>query len=399
MLVKIGYVLIILIPILGQYTIFNLPLSIAEMSIAAYIIIIILNKGIKKNLKLFINKSYIIMVLGMLLSGLIMVIFLGNEVSLIEMLNGFMRIIFYLISIMIIIPYINYNELFKYYCKCSNIIIILFFIQVFFYYALNRKIVLIIPFLNLFVNKDIEVLKMFMFRPSSVFLEPSWMAIYILPVFIYMLFKKNNILMSSIIAIAIVLSTSSLGMISVVILIVCKFIFETKINIKKIVLAISLILSLLMILNTPYVENSIKRLSNIRNSGSTMMRVYRGFNLYEQLPDINKIFGVSVGNLENFIENNDYIDDKYHEEGSKEFVSDILYIFITSGVIGGILYVIFLLDLLINSTLYLKMNILVFIIIGFTSPMLTNYTWLFYMFILFSIKLKENKMRDVRRVV
>ena len=336
---------------------------------------------------MYINKEYFILVIYMLISSMLVIIFSKNNLSVSEVFNGFIRILFYIITIMFIIDKIKYTKLINYYKKVSAIVMVLFFIQIVLYYILNIKVIFKIPLLNLFLNRNIEFSSNTMFRPSSVFLEPSWLVIYLAPYLVYSLFKKNNIIITTITSGVILLSTSSLGVIVVFSLMICKLIINTKLNLKNVILIVAFIMILSIFMKTPYMKNTLSRLDTVGSSASTSMRLYRGPNIYKQLPNINKIFGVSIGNLENFINSNGKVNDVYYYSGSKEFVNDIAYIFITTGLIGGILYLYFLIKLYITSSMYLKINILLFLIIASVNPMLTNYIWLFYTVILFSIKL------------
>ncbi|EOU1878364.1 hypothetical protein F6J56_07915 [Clostridium perfringens] len=397
MLEKIICIAIVLIPILGQYTIFNLPVSIAEILLTILAFISIIKQVLtKKYITIYNNKYYSIFVLYIIFSSFLVYTFQAQYLDCSEIIKGLLRVTLYLILIMILINNFKIDDFYKYYKIVINLVLIILFIQVIAYYSYGIKINTIIPFFDLFLNKDLNSINNFAFRPSSLFLEPSWLSIFLLPMLSYSILKKCEYIYSIILFLALILSSSSSGILITLLIIFIKIFFHDGINKKKVVFLLLMITFVFFIINSKYILSSIYRLQQIGNNDSSFMRLYRGPNIYYQLPVMNKLFGVSMGNLANYINNTNYINDVFYVVGSKEFINDVFYILCISGLFGLVIYIGLFLNILYKSNLYLKTLVIIFLILSLTGPALTNFTWIFYMLLILSEKISNFKEQNYK---
>ncbi len=185
------------------------------------------------------------------------------------------------------------------------------------------------------------------FRFNSLFSEPSYFAIYLLPLFVYNLLN-GKWLKSIIFGFFIVLSSSSLGIISLIIIIVMRFIsgkFSLKSKIKFLLILLSSIAFAGIIVNNiptigVFIRRSYGKISDIFGNSSANggymedIRLGGYLNLFSDLPIKEQIFGVGNAQLQNY----------FAEQGlhvfnySNSFVLSLL----NFGVVGFLVFIFFL---------------------------------------------------------
>ena len=145
------------------------------------------------------------------------------------------------------------------------------------------------------------------FRPSSLFLEASYFALFVLPSICINLFTEYRKPIDTVTfitaCVAIVLSTSSAGVIGVALLLFIKmFRSKEKLSVKRVSFNILMIVA--VITAASYImtsQNSLLLRSRLTSGGSIGERVLRGFIVYGKLPLFHKIFGVGIGNMESYM--------------------------------------------------------------------------------------------------
>lgn len=156
--------------------------------------------------------------------------------------------------------------------------------------------------------------RLYGFRPASLFTEPSFYANYFVTLIAVLLFSNNRfsflshmtlksrIIKAAIFSMSIILTTSTLGV--VFCFIIWSFFFlanykNTQISIKtRIIIGVFIAVVIGGGLLTNIFSFVIKRTSNGASIGE---RVLRGIFIYNSLPIINKIVGIGLNNIENYV--------------------------------------------------------------------------------------------------
>lgn len=224
------------------------------------------------------------------------------------------------------------------------------------------------------------------FRLNSIFQEPSYLAIFLLPVF-YITLKKNNLILSFLFFITLVLSSSSLAIVGSI-LILAIYLVRFK-KVKFIVLYLSLVLAthfLLYQFSDFYfssINRSINKFEDIFTESS--IRIVGQIYLFEYLPIFNKLVGVGVNQMQNYFS---YMPNIYNYSNS------YVITLINSGIIGLLFYFGFLISLFNYSIKNNKIPIFaIFFIVTAVDYFIYNN---FFFYLIFLIYAKENKLNNER---
>lgn len=150
-------------------------------------------------------------------------------------------------------------------------------------------------------------------RVHSIFQEPSYVSIYFLPIMATAIAHKNYILFLYL-AIATILTTSSIGIIGLVLITICYLIF-TKQKVTNRLLIIICMISIHFICYKSIeayeivVDNAIDKISNIGNDlsddrmGSSKIRIIGYLPYYFEYPSFYKLFGVGANQFPVYLSN------------------------------------------------------------------------------------------------
>ena len=214
-------------------------------------------------------------------------------------------------------------------------------------------------------------------RPSSFFVEPAHFCRYcVLPLFL-ILFEdnsKNRMFKAIFISIAIILSKSSIGYISLALIWVLWLInvlHDKKISYNKVLKSLSLIVPAIIICIKMsskfelfnFVLEHISGL-DMKEITSGNVRIFRGFWIWKEEPFLNKLFGVGFANVRTFLINNEIrtIFDGMLECGN-EYMSAISYILVMNGIIGLVIFLYALWYLFLRADNKKKILILLFTVL------------------------------------
>lgn len=223
------------------------------------------------------------------------------------------------------------------------------------------------------------------YRPSSLFVEPGYYALYVIPALAISLLMDKKIIYPLFITLTLFLSTSGAG-----ILISCfvwTYFFVSKfvtIENKKIKLKINsyffiFIISVIFVLLLMFTTNIFYRIFNSFNA-----RISRGFIIFHSLPSLNKIFGVGTNNISNYMKYYK-ITTVYDELNLNSGATYSTYL-VQYGIVGYIFLIIFSVKLIKNSfssklSLCLGLIIILFMIfedILFIYRMIFLFSFLIY---------------------
>ena len=254
----------------------------------------------------------------------------------------------------------------------------------------NIRISGVIPFLK-FYNREVESIgEGRLLRICSLFAESSHFAVYEIPALIMYLFKKahqkNILLKIVIISLSILLSTSSNGLI---IMIIAYFAFIVYKYYRRINL-LYFILGGIILLGAFYFISKSKFIDDVTyglfvqevdmTTSKAEMRIYRGFNMYVDLPLDKQLFGVGWRNAQRYCRScNKALYNTYYADVF-DYFNSIAGSLIYSGIIGCFLLCLFFYNLFkhTNDFATRTLVICVFILMG-TSSVLMSDQWVFFM--------------------
>lgn len=155
--------------------------------------------------------------------------------------------------------------------------------------------------------RDLDIMYRWDFRPSSLFLEPSYYSLFTLPSVILLLYERVSTNIKTIIFITVIVGLVLSGAGSAIvglIVIFTVFLFRKAEN-KKASLLFRLLIVIaalgVAILYFIYSENATDAANRILSGGSFDQRITRSLIVFKELPIYHKIFGVGLNNLEPFM--------------------------------------------------------------------------------------------------
>lgn len=244
----------------------------------------------------------------------------------------------------------------------------------------------------------------FMFRPSSLFLEPAHFSYFVAVPLAYMLgvMRTNwkTIIGAMIITVALVLSTSSSGLL---VLVICWAFFfsksmskndcgKTVVNPLVILGGILLIAAVIGLLMSPLSADLFAR---ALDGGSVSTRIIRGFLIFSQMGTFEQLFGVGINNLTSYIECFGVYTP--YDEAILEYLSGFNSCFVYSGIFGLLAFLFFAFSLLRGSkTPFSKITWLIFMVIFFYASI--QFTLLFSYFVIVQIALLRDESLSERIV-
>lgn len=275
----------------------------------------------------------------------------------------------------------GYRIFFKNYEYIINIFISISVFQIILKYIFSTELILKNNFFRLLEATSGSTL----YRISTIFSEPSYLSKIIIPFLIYTLFYKENLKKSIILIIILVFSTSSLGIVFSFFMILLYFFKRIK---KK------NILILLLSIGTIFVGLNIQKIQNISIlertfQGATINhRLKRGIDIYKNLDNAEKIKGLGINQIGNYIKygqikklyygaNTKWGSEVYKNKYS-DYMSTFFYIAISSGALSIGMYLFFILYEAFNMKNFIYRIFLLYIFyVQMFDLELTNNHWVY----------------------
>jgi hypothetical protein len=187
------------------------------------------------------------------------------------------------------------------------------------------------------------------FRPSSFFMEPSHYSIFIGSYIAMSLgLKTRNIAISIILSVSVLFTSSANGYAFIFsIWIVWFFVKVIKFlhvqKIKKRILNFVFILFFIVLFVVFYNENILYNFNRIfeaifiRSDFSDNLRIFRGFNIFNDLKFVYKLFGIGYGDIAVLLKSMN-ISDIFNTIEIYDYMSTISRILISTGVVGSLIF-------------------------------------------------------------
>lgn len=289
---------------------------------------------------------------------------------------------------------IDLDLFYKVYRIIGIIVLIGLFYQAFIYYVLNMSLT---P-LMINATEIISDTKLFYvaLRPSSFFSEPSAMCQMLLPLLYLALIKKEKIL-SSAIVVGCFLSTSSIGIVlSIIMVAIYIIVVNKKIALKFIFGTVAIFVVFFVLFSSSdfssnYAINKILSINILDD-----VRISRGFQIYMSFPIEEKLFGVGLGGVANYLINDPTVNFDWMsltKSAGWGYSNSIAGSFLYWGVFGGIMYIGFLFSFIKHINKEISIFYIPIIILVFVAQFMFDTTFLFYIMILLAIVFKSKKIK------
>lgn len=389
---KIFTIFVILLPFLYQYKSPIAVISLGEFILIPFMIYFcVKNFSTKLVLKQF-NGLYTYLLCALFFN---LIASLQSYYVYSEFITILARIIYY--SILIYISYNNFD--FKYGIKVLINFSIFFslyaIIQTIAYHVVDVILPTVVNPKWVFAGEEsgnrlnYALYYKWMYRASSLFLEPGYYISYAAPALVALLhlkdYDKKNMISSIIISVGFILSTSSAGIVILGIswgtyifkdLLYKKTIFKTK---KIIVILLFLIISI-VILTSPLSDKLINRLVS---GGSFNNRITRTYILFENTNLFQKFFGVGINNVANFVVHTQAY--TIYDEDNLNYVSSYIGTLLSSGIFTFIFYnIYFIVSFLKNKKMFTRLLIIIFLFYNFIGNIVFTNRFAFYAILIFA---------------
>lgn len=375
------------LPILSPYAFIGpIPLSALLLGISTFLIFIF-GGTIKKSISLPLTLLWI----THLMLSLIAYFFTPNGMSLV---NSLILISFNIFCFIVLVSNTIKEDFWKYSNYFGILSCAFLYIQALFLAIGKNPPVGKIEFLNLLDHASF-ISTTWGFRLNSVFQEPSYFAIYLLPLLVINLSDKKY-LISIFYVFGLWISSSSMGILGSLIVLVY-FSLINKSYMKKMVLILTggVLLHLFFYNFIEYysvsINRSIDKISYISEDSS--IRISGQSFLFDLLPFHNQLFGVGINQMQNYFLGS--IHNVYNYSNS------FIITLINTGVLGFISYLIFILYLAYKSLLNKRLIfMLLFLIVAATDYFIYNYFFFYLLtFIIIQserpVKKNENIVRNI----
>lgn len=279
------------------------------------------------------------------------------------------------------------------YKRIVYFVVLFFLLQNLMFLFFGIKISGLISFLpNIYGYKDLSSSDMVEYqmlgdRFSSIFLEPSYFAQYIIPFLIIQLFSirgKFNIANAIFISVILLLIRSGIGiMLMSIIWGVWLFSNQNIGSIRKVLLTLSICLGIVFYISTDIGKNVVSRNRELtktiktKSLSSGYIRIFRGYNIYNELSWKNKIFGIGFksSSLRDLINSSSY---KWMFKTNDMNFNGIQSCLIGGGIICLFFLLLYLYALFQDTNFAGKMFLITLFLLLMSESVFCNTTMLFY---------------------
>lgn len=402
---RILLILLALMPILNIYC---LPFS-PDIPLANLTIIILVFFGVL-NRKIHFGSLPKIFLIYWAYIGVTYFFLTIDNFKIVNVIPGGLSFCIWVLILSVLLTNFEFEKFRRYYRIVFLVCGLLLITQEFLYFTTGQRFTILFP-LPLSGGMSTSMLQdaqLFLTRSSSFFREPSQFAQFSLPLLaIELLYpKKKNTFISGFslfIILCLVVLRSGNGFLGMVVLLSFRFWnyfknvnWRTKIATMVFVIPI-LIYGTSSYSSTDQGQEIFERLSNLGTDedSESYDRTFRGYVLFQILPDVNKVFGISQENLESFIGHSaiSYLFMSNTSNGQNDtYLNGIQYVLVHFGIIGLLLFLSFFISLFIHSNYLGKTIISTFLVI-----MLVGNLYASHMMLLTVLLSYKNKNKIIKR--
>ena len=320
---KVLFWLLPLYPIMFMYMIGKIPLGLIIYTPMLFVML-------AKPKQLRVDKSFVILSLALLLDEIIQLVLPYTDSS--TIIHIMVPQLTFMLSIICMVNYVTLDDIIKPYTVISVIYIIGLFYQVFQLFVMRIPItgpIILAPGLlseNNVVNDEI-------LRPMSFFSEPQAFATWTI-FFLIIMIEKRRLLLAALATVAILLSTSTEGLVLAAVVWIIFILFnEARIITKVLVIAG---LAYLAYLYTTMDLFSVGMLKITETDYGENERIVQGFRMLKNLDFQGWIFGIGTSMNHYYLE---YINSSgLMDRDAGVFMTSATGVFVTNGIFVGVLF-------------------------------------------------------------
>lgn len=279
-----------------------------------------------------------------------------------HLLGSYLTLMLFSANLVLLAPFVDLDRFIKYYRIFGIITCAIFFAQEISFLLYGSRFMALIPFLDVhyegFSTEEFSDKMSMKDRSCSCFLEPSHFAQYVLPLLAFelgSLHERNRSLafVPIVLSIVLLILRSGVGLLCGAAL-WCVFILFSRRSLAVktfVILPLVSILTLVFFISysntekgAAVVDRAVQLNPNNNNElSSGIIRVYRGYMVYDTLDLPAQLLGVGVGGANDAIDNSSY--NWMFEEGD-HYLNNIQTLLIGYGIIGTFIFMLFLLSMI-----------------------------------------------------
>ena len=404
---RIFTVLVFLLPFLYQYRGVVNQLSLGETLLAPFIALYLINdaRTRKNKYNVFLLMFYITTVVTTLICGFYDYFILADTATMI------IRLVYYGFLICVARNHIDTEYGMKIYKRFAILLAIYLIVQYFYNLITGDYLPIYLKYEWQFPPearpRRLSNYYMWNFRASSLFLEPSYFALYVLPsILIYFVDSKRKTLKEYaiiiILCVSVVMSQATSGVAGLGIILIVYLFGRNDINKTRDVIVKALTIILVVVSVFSYINKSSDSvlIDRVANGGSYNNRITRGWIVFNELSAWHQLIGVGVNELEPYM--NYYELSTEYDEDNLNYCCTMLQTLNFSGILGFLALVAYLVSLRkgIKSRISIGMFWILIFIMCYESIMFT-YRFAFYIILIEAFSrskerdgVKNNKITD-----
>ena len=155
-----------------------------------------------------------------------------------------------------------------------------------------------------------------------------------------------------------------------------------------IIILISIRLNFLVV-----ITRAMNAISLTTADNSTLVRLYKGFMIWNGMPFVQKVFGIGFGNFENLF----YLSNALkYSSLSSEYMNTLSYILVSSGIVGFILYLCYIVKIYIKTNKTGKVMTLLLLLMSFSASPYSSVYWVWMTLVIICGRKNYNE-RDIAK--
>jgi len=397
---------VILLPFLYQYASPLYSVSLGELLLLPFILIYLADLLIHPKRPLNVDK-YMLLYLGVVIVTTCIAGFFGPYFSSYDFFTLSLRVFFYAVLIFVARTHFKLSMAMHFYnvlcVMFSAYLLLQFFAHML--YGINLPLTLPLPVFapdlrGYMIDGNLASYYSYMFRPSSLFIEPSYFTSYVMGCLCYNLFYTDdkhpsitiyNFFISIIISVALVAAVTGGGIIAMLlvwsIFIITKIIsaehHTVQLHLKYILISITILVGLVILFSSELAAGGIEH--TFWGKGSSLSnRVFRGFWVYGETDLFHQIFGVGLNNLADYMTY--YGLSTPYDEPNLDIIASLVGSLVCSGWFGLLSLCGFLVSLYHRQfTPFGKMIVLMIVYFTTFDVIIFSFRWGFYCILAYSV--------------
>ena len=246
---------------------------------------------------------------------------------------------------------------------------------------------------------------------SPFFSEPAHMAQYMIPALVLLLSSENekhdekNVLKMILIEAAIVLSTSTFGILASGIMVVFYLMLGKSIAARRIRKIFLLCLPVIMVVYFYFIRGRLfydsAGASSLISADKAGYRIFRGIAYYVQFPFINQLFGIGFNNIASFINNHSlhYVNDVIADNVVVEYLNGFSQAIIYGGIVSFLLFCDFVVRLYRKGSSESKTLVIGFVLLMLNAATFLRGTSVFYILVILMLKAQYLKKSNEEHIL